>query len=139
MGKFAPLTFNQTDIMKHVIKSTILVIILAMIALPTTAIADEYGDAQKAVEEKDYVRALELIRQAIAKDPQDIDRLRLGAKIYLEMNILDTALAYAKRVHKDDDDIKEHVLLYASALIATDNAAEACVAIKKFRKGADDV
>lgn len=139
MGKFAPPTFNQTDIMKHVIKSTILVIILAMIALPTTAIADEYGDAQKAVEEKDYVRALELIRQAIAKDPQDIDRLRLGAKIYLEMNILDTALAYAKRVHKDDDDIKEHVLLYASALIATDNAAEACVAIKKFRKGADDV
>jgi tetratricopeptide (TPR) repeat protein len=55
------------------------------------------------------------------------------------MNILDTALSYAKRVYKDDDDVKEHVVLYANALIATNQAEEACVAIKKFRKGVDDV
>jgi tetratricopeptide (TPR) repeat protein len=107
--------------------------------VPALARADEYSDAQKAVEEKDYVKALELIRVAIAKEPQDIDRLRLGAKVYLEMNILDTAAQYAKRVYKDDDDVKENVLLYANALIATNQAAEACVAIKKFRKGVDDV
>jgi tetratricopeptide (TPR) repeat protein len=107
--------------------------------VPALARADEYSDAQKAVEEKDYVKALELIRVAIAKEPQDIDRLRLGAKVYLEMNILDTAAQYAKRVYKDDDDVKENVLLYANALIATNQAAEACVAIKKFRKSVDDV
>jgi len=112
---------------------------LIAVLVPALARADEYSDAQKAVEEQDYVKALELIRVAIAKEPQDIDRLRLGAKVYLEMNILDTALSYAKRVYKDDDDVKEHVVLYANALIATNQAEEACVAIKKFRKGVDDV
>lgn len=112
---------------------------LIAVLVPAFVHADEYDDAQKAAEEQDYVKALALIRAAIAKDPQDIDRLRLGAKIYLEMNILDTAVSYAKRVYKDDDDVKENVLLYANALIATNEADEACVAIKKFRKGSDDV
>ncbi len=109
------------------------------VLVPSISIADEYSDAEKAVNEKDYVKALELIRVAIAKDPQDIDRLRLGSKIYLEMNILDTAAAYAKRVYKDDDDVKENVLLYANALVATNEAGDACVAIRKFRKSNDDV
>lgn len=106
---------------------------------PLTATADEFGDAQKAVEEKDFVRALQLIRVAIALDQQDIDRIRLGAQIYLEMNILDTAVSYAKRVYKDDDDSKQNVLLYADALVASGEADAACVAIRKFRKSADDV
>lgn len=105
----------------------------------TTILADEFDDAKKSVAAGDYLQALGHIRAAIAEKPQDIERIRLGATIYLEMEIKDTALTYARRVYEDDNDQSEAVVLFSKALVESDRAAEACALLKKFRRKDDNV
>lgn len=104
-----------------------------------TVFADEFDNAKKAVAAGDYLQALTHIRAAIAEKPQDIDRIQLGAVIYLEMEIKDTALTYARRVYEDDDDQADAVVLLSKALVESDRAAEACALLKKFRRNDDNV
>jgi tetratricopeptide (TPR) repeat protein len=117
----------------------LVVTLTALLLLSTSSVvADEYDNAKKAVDAGDYLAALGHIRAAVNEKPQDIDRLRLAASIYLEMEIKDTALTYAKRVFEDDDDDAEAALLYARALTEGGKASDACSMLKKFRRETDN-
>ena len=119
---------------------TLIVFLTSVIAASyTTVFADEYDNAKKAVAAGDFLQALTHIRAAIAEKPQDIDRIQLGAAIYLEMEIKDTALTYARRVYEDDDDQADAVVLLSKALVESDRAVEACALLKKFRRNDDNV
>lgn len=128
--------------MKDLIKCFRVVALLTVLLIPSYLVADEVDDAETAVKNKDYVSALKFIREAIKKEPQDLDRIKLGAQIYLEMNIADTAIMYARRIYKDDADEMSNVRLYASALLESKdsmNIIEACNVIRKFRKNSSDI
>lgn len=118
-------------------KITALAALLLALTLPTAA--DEFDNAKKAASAGDYLVALGHIRKAVSEDPQDIDRLMLASAIYLEMEIKDTALMYARRVFDDDEEEAESALLLSRALVESEKAAEACVMLKKFRRNADNV
>ncbi len=122
-------------------RTGILIVVLASLLLvqPMTVTADEFDNAKKAVAAGDYLLALGHVRAAVAEQPQDIDRLRLAAEIYLEMEIKDTALSYARRVFDDDDDVASSALLLSRALVESNLSAEACVMLKKFRRNNDNV
>lgn len=122
-------------------RTGILIVVLASLLLvqPMMVTADEFDNAKKAVAAGDYLLALGHVRAAVAEQPQDIDRLRLAAEIYLEMEIKDTALSYARRVFEDDDDVASSALLLSRALVESNLSAEACVMLKKFRRNNDNV
>lgn len=117
---------------------TLLLSILLPLAVLSAA-ANELDKARAAVENGEWVAALGHIRKAVASKPQDIPTLTLASRIYLELDIHDTAVTYSRRVYEDDDNEKENVLLYAQALRENGNAAEASVVLRKYLKRTDDV
>jgi len=123
----------KSDIMKTFVMFSILV-------WATVGIyASDVPSAQKAVADGDFVLAATHIRNAIRKDPENMEALALGAKIYMELNIRDTALSYAKQVYDDNDNVKEHVILYAQALSENGRAAEASVILRAYYRKHEEV
>lgn len=116
-------------------------IVLVVLVLLTTVsmVADDFSKAKDAMKEKEWVTALGHIRKAVSNSPQDLDILEVAARIYLELDIRDTALTYARRVYEDDNAVEEHVLLYGEALREAGQAAEASVMLRKALKKRDDV
>ncbi|MCX6139817.1 MAG: tetratricopeptide repeat protein [Candidatus Kapabacteria bacterium] len=114
---------------------TILTFLLAFVA----SFATDLEAAREAAAEGDWVQAATHIRKAIEKNPLDIPSLKLGARIYLELDIHDTALSYAHRVFEADDREKDNVLLYAQALRENSQAPEATVVLRKYLRKNDDV
>ena len=112
---------------------------LFLVLSASAVIASDIDSAQNAATNSDWVLAATLIRPAIAKNPLDIPTLKLAAKIYLELEIVDTGLVYAKRVYEDDDDEKENVMLYSEALRDNSRAAEATILLRKYLKKKRDV
>ncbi len=102
-------------------------------------IADDFSMAKDAVKDREWVAALGHIRKAVAAAPQDMDVLKVATTIYLEMDIKDTALTYARRLFEDDKDEEEHVLLYAQALRKAGQPAEAVGMLRKALRKRDDV
>jgi tetratricopeptide (TPR) repeat protein len=117
----------------------IIALAAVLISLTRPVVADDLESAKKAVAAGDYLLALGHIRAAVAQEPQDIERLSLASTIYLEMDIRDTALLYARRVFEDDDEDTDNALLLGRALVESGKADEACVMLKKFRRKTDDV
>jgi tetratricopeptide (TPR) repeat protein len=122
-------------------RTGILIVVLTSLLMgqPQTVTADEYENAKKAAAAGEFLQALGHVRAAVAEEPQNIDRLRLAAEIYLEMEIKDTALSYARRVFEDDDEEASSALLLSRTLIESNLSAEACVMLKKFRRNNDNV
>lgn len=124
--------------MKHIPVKLILVALLLNIST-TGLFADDMAQAQNAASEGDYVLAASYIRTVIAKNPEDIDAMELGARIYLELGIHDTAVAYARQVYHDNDDVKSRVIFYGLALTESGQATEATVVLRKFYRTNEDV
>ena len=112
---------------------------LFLVLSASAVIASDIDSAQNSATNSDWVLAATLIRPAIAKNTLDIPTLKLAAKIYLELEIVDTGLVYAKRVYEDDDDEKENVMLYSEALRDNSRAAEATILLRKYLKKKRDV
>jgi len=118
-------------------RSALLLTIL--VAMSASIVADDFSKAKEAMKEREWVTALGHIRKAVAAAPQDLDVLEVAAKIYLELDIRDTALTYARRVFEDDNAVEEHILLYGEALREAGQPAEASVMLRKALKKRDDV
>lgn len=116
-----------------------LIIAILLAGSAALAYANDFNSAKQAAEDGNWVQAAEHIRKAIDKNPQDIPTVALAAKIYLELDIHDTALTYARRVYEDDDDEKENVLLYSQALSETEQASAASPILRKYLRKRDDV
>ncbi|MBK7186750.1 MAG: tetratricopeptide repeat protein [Ignavibacteria bacterium] len=116
-----------------------LLIAILVLGYAAVASANDFNTAKKAAEEGNWVQAADHIRKAIDKNPQDMPTVALAAKIYLELDIHDTALTYARRVYEDDDDEKENVLLYSQALTETSQAPAASPILRKYLRKKDDV
>lgn len=117
----------------------LIIVVFFIVSASAIVSADELSDARRAVEQSDYSAALKHIRGAVAKKPQDPVTLELAARIYLELDILDTALSYSKRVYDDDNDEKSRVLLYAEALTRVNRHADASVILRKQLRIQDDI
>lgn len=121
------------------IKNTLLLAITLLTVVGTTIAQDNFKKAKEAVQQLDYTAALPLIRSAVQADPTDIEKLRLATKVYLEMEIYDTALVYGKRIYADDDSKSENVFLCNEALIKNNMALAGVVVMRKFAKKNSDV
>jgi len=120
------------------VRSALLVTLL-VVTSSVSMIADDFSKAKEAVKDREWVTALGHIRKAVAAAPQDLDILEVASRIYLELDIRDTALTYARRVYEDDNSEEEHILLYGEALREAGQPAEASVMLRKALKKRDDV
>ncbi|GEM_PF-227476 len=118
---------------------TTVLIALTAILTTVTMVADDFSKAKEAIKEREWVAALGHIRKAVASSPQDMDVLVVAARVYLELDIRDTALTYARRVYEDDNEEEERILLYGEALREAGQPAEASTMLRKALKKRDDV
>ena len=118
---------------------TVLLLAVATCLSTAVALADDLSMAKAAMKDREWVTALSHIRKAVSASPQDLDVLEVAARIYLELDISDTALTYARRVYEDDKDEEEHILLFGEALREAGQSAEASVMLRKALKKREDV
>ncbi|RPI68840.1 MAG: hypothetical protein EHM43_03650 [Ignavibacteriae bacterium] len=115
-------------------------ILVAFIASTGMALAQSNLDrARSAVEVADYLEAVAFIRPAIKEDPDNEEALSLATKIYTELELLDTAKIYGKRLYEKDDDNPENVRRYAFALTRGKEAPLASEILRKSYKKSKDV
>ncbi|NQW29457.1 MAG: hypothetical protein HQ472_02970 [Ignavibacteria bacterium] len=130
-------TYNYSATLK---KFCLVITTVSLLLIGGNLVAnDNFGLAKTAVAELDYNAALPFIRAAILEKPNDMEYLRLATRIYLDMELVDTAVLYGKRIYADDDNDQANVFLCTEALIRG-NAAVAAVAImRKYSKKNSDV
>ncbi len=121
-----------------------LVFVVALVfclgSLFTTAVRaqDPIDRAQEAVAVRDYIEAAVHIRQAIVEDPKDEAVLALATRIYLELDLLDSAELYGRRLYEDADDIRSFVRTYADVLTRNGKAVEAVRVLRKLVRDTDE-
>lgn len=123
---------------RHTLRRSALLLTI-LVAMSASIIADDFSKAKEAMKDREWVTALGHIRKAVVASPQDLDILEVAAVIYLELDIRDTALTYARRVYEDDKEVEEHILLYGQALRESGQSVEASFMLRKALKKRDDV
>lgn len=106
---------------------------------PSSMQAQESIDrAQEAVAVRDYLEAAVHIRQALTEDPKDEEVLALATRIYLELDLLDSAELYGRRLYEDSDDDAVFVRTYADVLTRNGKAPEAVRVLRKLARDAEE-
>lgn len=95
--------------------------------------------AQDAVDSANYFEAVMHIRPLVKSQADDAKVLLLATKIYTELDLLDTAKIYGKRLYDIDDDEPEYVRAYSSALVRGNEALMASELLRKSYKKDKDV
>lgn len=121
-------------------RATIVHLFLALVIAPSAMIMAQssFQQAKDAADLRDYVGAVDYVRQALREDPKDEDVLALATKIYLELDLLDTAELYGRRLYEIDDNNDVFVRTYSDVLTQNGKPLEAIRALRKLAKE-DDV
>ncbi len=120
-------------------KSLCTTLAVFLMGLSATMAQPELDKAEAHVKDQDYIRAVEEIRHAIRKHPTNQKVLATATRIYLELDIADTALMYGKRLYEEDNQRDENVWLYSEALMESGNNLEAASLLRKQIKKSNSV
>lgn len=116
-----------------------LVILLLLISATPLWSQSALERAADAVDSANYFEAVTHIRPLVKASPDDPKVLLLATKIYTELDLLDTAKSYGKRLYGIDDDEAEYVRIYADALVRGKEAALAAELLRKSYKNSKNV
>ncbi len=116
-----------------------LVILLLLISATPLWSQSALERAADAVDSANYFEAVTHIRPLVKASPDDPKVLLLATKIYTELDLLDTAKSYGKRLYSIDDDEAEYVRMYAEALVRGGEATLASDLLRKSYKKSKDV
>lgn len=117
------------------------VCVLVTSFLCTVSMARAQGSidrAQEAVAVRDYLEAVIHVRSALANDPKDEEVLALATRIYLELDLLDSAELYGRRLYESSDENDVFVRTFADVLTRNGKAAEAVRVLRKLAKEDDE-
>ncbi|MBE2265517.1 MAG: hypothetical protein IAE64_04630 [Flavobacteriales bacterium] len=117
----------------------IICVAVVLATLPSNGRSEDYFEKAKAsASVSDYVEAGRLIRLAVSEKPKDEEVLELATRIYTELEILDTAVLYGRRLYEQNASTPSAVRTYATALIRAGNPTEAVRILRKItQKNAD--
>lgn len=117
-----------------------LAIILSTLILTLPSFAqDHYKEAERHAAEGDYPGAVVHVRKAVQAKQGDAKTLALAARIYMELDLADTAVMYARRAYDDDNSNGDYVRLYALSLIEAGKASQAVPLLRARMKKKDEV
>ena len=122
-------------IMKRVFAFTL----LAVLGTLSMAAQSNFDRAKEAAGVRDYLEAVTYIRPAVREEPRDEETLALATKIYLELDLLDSAEIYGERLYDIEDEVPEWVHDYALALTRNGKATRAIEILRALDKENPDV
>jgi len=106
--------------------------ILSTFATAGLVAQSNFDRAKESAAVSDYLEAVQYIRPAVREEPRDEATLALATKIYLELELLDSAEIYGARLYELEDEVPEYVHDYALALTRNDKAVKAIGILRKL-------
>ncbi len=108
--------------------------IIGVLASVGVSAQSHYDRAKEAADVSDFLEAVTHIRPAVREEPRDEDVLALATKIYLELELLDSAEIYGKRLYDIEDEEPSYVHDYALALTRNGKPLEAVKILRELER-----
>lgn len=118
---------------------TLATIITTLLLTIPVAAQDHYKEAERDAAAGDYPSAVMHIRKAVQTSQDDPKTLVLAARIYMELDISDSAVIYARRAYDEDNSNGDYLRVYARSLIESGNPSAAVPLLRARMKKKDEV